>query len=309
MIPFWVAQVICLAIMAMDMLARTWRIMWLLRGVGQTVSFRDALILNAFGDAACAITPARLGGEPSRLAGMLRAQVRPEAGFVAIGYEVFAAWPVVIGFAVALLWLYAPEWLVTTGPDFIQKARDMWPWLVVVAGVTVVAALAARRMSAPWAHWIKRPANRVRLYWRKMPIRPLVVSLPLTAVNVVGRTAILPILAMTLANPPPFGPMVLGSFALLYSQLVLPTPAGVGGVEFGFFAGAAGRFEGGEGLILALWRFYTLGLGVLLGGYFLVTLYGWPTARRLIVGRRGPVSAVGTGAQPVAEESVESPGD
>ena len=184
----------------------------------------------------------------------------------------------------------------------------MWPWLLVVIIVTVIAGVAASRLSPPWTHWIKRPANRVKFYWRSMPIRPLLASLPLTAVNVVGRTAILPVLAMTLPNPPPLGPMVLGSFALLYSQLILPTPAGAGGVEFGFLAGAAGRFGEREGLILALWRFYTLGLGLMLGGYYLVTLYGWPTARRLVLGRRGTAAPVHS-AGPPGEDSVESPAD
>ncbi len=110
---FALAQVVCLSLMTADMVARTWRIVWLLRGIGQTVTFADALVLNAFGDAAAALTPARLGGEPARLAGIARAGVRPVEGVVAISYEVAAAWPVIIGFGALLLWAFAPEWLAT----------------------------------------------------------------------------------------------------------------------------------------------------------------------------------------------------
>jgi len=113
----------------------------------------------------------------------------------------------------------------------------------------------------------------------------------MTVVNLVTRTAILPVLAMALPDPPAFGPMMLGSFALLYSQLVLPTPAGVGGVEFGFLAGAAGSFSQHEGLLLLLWRFFTVGFGVLVGGIFLVRLYGWPAARRLLSGHAAAAAA------------------
>lgn len=285
---FALAQVVCLLLMTADMIARTWRVVWLLRGIGQNVTFADALILNIFGDAAAALTPARLGGEPARLAGMLRAGVRPEPGVVAIGYEVAAAWPVIIGFGVLLAWAYAPEWLATTGPAFVSAALDMWPWLVAVGLATVLTAWVARRVAANWASRIRRPVRRLWSLWRRMPPGPLVASIPMTLVNLVTRTAILPVLALTLADPPAMGPIALGAFALLYSQLILPTPAGIGGVEFGFLAGAAGSFGQGEGLLLILWRFYTVGLGAVLGGYFLVRLYGWPAARRLVFGGPRP---------------------
>ena len=288
---FALAQVVCLLLMTADMVARTWRIVWLLRGIGQRVTFMDALVLNAFGDAAAALTPARLGGEPARLAGMLRAGVPPEESVVAISYEVAAAWPVIIGFGAALTWAFAPQWLATTGPAFASAAAGMWPWLVAVVIATVVAAFLARRVAVRWAHHIRRPVRRLKSLWRRMPPGPLLASVPMTAVNLVARTAILPILALTLVDPPAMGPVALGAFALLYSQLVLPTPAGIGGVEFGFLAGAAGSFGAGEGMLLLLWRFYTVGLGAVLGGYFLIRLYGWPAARRLVFGGRAPAPA------------------
>jgi uncharacterized membrane protein YbhN (UPF0104 family) len=93
--------------------------------------------------------------------------------------------------------------------------------------------------------------------------------------------AILPVLALTLPNPPSLGPLAVGSFALLYSQLVLPTPSGAGAVELGFLGGAAGDLGGSEGWLLLLWRFYTNGIGVILGVALASRIYGWPALRRL----------------------------
>ena len=96
------AHLICLGLVGADLLARAWRIQWLVRGLGHRISLWDSFVLNAFGDAACALTPLRLGGEPARLAGMLRSRVPAPAAFVAISLEVLAAWPVII---VAAGWL------------------------------------------------------------------------------------------------------------------------------------------------------------------------------------------------------------
>jgi uncharacterized membrane protein YbhN (UPF0104 family) len=93
--------------------------------------------------------------------------------------------------------------------------------------------------------------------------------------------AILPVLALTLPSPPAMGPLVVGSFALLYSQLVLPTPSGAGAVELGFLGGAAGDLGSGEGWLLLAWRVYTNGIGVLLGVVLAVRIYGWPALRQL----------------------------
>jgi uncharacterized membrane protein YbhN (UPF0104 family) len=72
---------------------------------------------------------------------------------------------------------------------------------------------------------------------------------------------------------------------LLYSQMVLPTPSGAGAVELGFLGGAAGDLGQNGGLLLLTWRFYTNGVGVLLGVWLAARIYGWPALRRLV--RRG----------------------
>ncbi len=250
------------------------------------MTLRDSFIVNAFGDAACALTPLRLGGEPARLAGMLRSRVPATASFVAISLEVLAAWPVIIVAAGWLAWRYAPEWWLEAGPRLGAAAASAWPWVVAVAVVSVVAWRMARRVASPAAHQLRRPIRRVIVYWRRMPAWPLVASIPMSFLNLATRVAILPVLALTLPHPPAMGPLAVGSFALLYSQLVLPTPSGAGAVELGFLGGAAGDLGGSEGWLLLVWRFYTNGIGVILGVVLASRIYGWPALRRL-VGRWG----------------------
>lgn len=280
------AHALCLALVVVDLLARAWRIQWIVQGLGHRMTLRDSFIVNAFGDAACALTPLRLGGEPARLAGMLRSRVPATASFVAISLEVLAAWPVIIVAAGWLAWRYAPEWWLEAGPRLGAAAASAWPWVVAVAVVSVVAWRMARRVASPAAHQLRRPIRRVIVYWRRMPAWPLVASIPMSFLNLATRVAILPVLALTLPHPPAMGPLAVGSFALLYSQLVLPTPSGAGAVELGFLGGAAGDLGGSEGWLLLVWRFYTNGIGVILGVVLASRIYGWPALRRL-VGRWG----------------------
>jgi uncharacterized membrane protein YbhN (UPF0104 family) len=276
------AHVICLGLVAADLLARAWRIQWIIRGLGHRISLWDSFVLNAFGDAACALTPLRIGGEPARLAGMLRSRVPAPAAFVAISLEVLAAWPVIIVAAGWLAWRYAPEWWQEAGPRLSAAAAGAWPWVVAVAILSWLAWRSARqKVSSPAARQLRRPVRRAMVYWRRMPRWPLVASVPMSLVNLATRVAILPVLALALPSPPPMGPLALGSFALLYSQLVLPTPSGAGAVELGFLGGAAGDLGADEGWLLLAWRIYTNGIGVLLGVVLAARVYGWPALRQL----------------------------
>ena len=253
-----------------------------MQGLGHRIGFWDSLVLNAYGDAACALTPLRIGGEPARLAGMLQSRVPATAAFVAISLEVLAAWPVILFAAGWMAWHYAPDWWATAGPRLASAA----------AGRLAVGAAGERGerescggMRAGWRRprsaTSRRPVRRALVYWRRMPMWPLVASLPLSFLNLATRTAILPVLALTLPSPPELGPMLLGSFALLYSQLILPTPSGAGAVELGFLGGAAGDLGARSGWLLLAWRFYTNGVGVLLGVGLAAHAYGWPALRRL----------------------------
>lgn len=274
------AHLVCAGLVAIDVSARALRIRWLLEGLGTPVRFRDAIILNAFGDAACAVTPLRVGGEPARLAGMLRAGVPASAAFVAISLEVLAAWPVIVAVMLPLAWWFAPAWWSAALPALGAAATRAWPWLVILGFLCVAAWYGARR----YTHLarLRRPVRRVRAYWRRMPLWPLISSVPLTLLNLASRVGVLVALAATLPQREPLGVLLIGSFMLLYAQLIVPTPSGVGVVDFGFLGGAAGSL-GGEGAALLLaWRFYTSGAGLLLGGGLAVAIYGRAAVARAL---------------------------
>jgi uncharacterized membrane protein YbhN (UPF0104 family) len=284
------AHLICLGLVAVDLIARAWRIQWIVQGLGHRITVKDAFVLNAFGDAACALTPLRIGGEPARLAGMLRSGVPATAAFVAISLEVLAAWPVIIVAAGWLAWEYAPAWWLSAGPRLGAAAERAWPWVALVVLISVIVWVYSRRVASPVARQLRRPIRRAMVYWRRMPTWPLLASIPLSFLNLATRVAILPVLALTLDNPPELGPMALGSFALLYSQLILPTPSGAGAVELGFLGGAAGDLGEHDGWLLLAWRFYTNGVGVLLGVWMAVGIYGWPALRKLVRGGAAEVT-------------------
>ena len=287
------AHLICLALVAADFIARAFRIQWILRGLRSRIGFGDAVTLNAFGDAACALTPLRIGGEPARLGGMLRAGVPAPAAFVAISFEVLAAWPVIIAAAGWLVWMAAPAWWAVAGPRLTAGAARAWPWLVLVGIASVAAWRGAGRLRTSLGRLLQRPLRRARVYWRRMPVWPLLASAPCTLVDLVTRVAILPVLAQTLPGPPPAGPLWVGSFALLYGQLLLPTPSGAGAVELGFLGGAAGELGGHEASLLLAWRFYTNAVGLILGVWLALRIYGWPTIRDAVrrVAARGRPAA------------------
>ena len=274
------AHAACAALVAADLVARAWRIQWILRGLGHRVRVGDAFTLNAFGDAACAITPMRVGGEPARLGGMLRAGVPASAGLVAIGLEVLSAWPVTIVIAGWMAWRYAPAWWAAAGPQLAAGLEGAWPWVVAVAAVSLGAWWMASRAGRD-APRLRRPLRRALVYLRRMPVWLLAGTAPLSFVNLAARVGVLPVLVLTLPDPPPMGPVWFGSFTLLYAQLLLPTPSGAGAVELGFLHGAAGQLGGAEAPLLIAWRLYTSGVGVLLGVWLAVRIYGAPALRRL----------------------------
>ena len=284
------AHLLCIALVALDFLVRAWRIAWIMRGLGTPLTFREAFVVNAFGDAANALTPLRLGGEPARVAGLLRSRTRMTAALVGITLEAITTRLVLFAAGGWLIWRYAPEWWQTAGPGLRASAIRAWPWVVLVLLVGVLIWWYTRGLVSPAALRMRRPARRVLVYLRRMPRWPLLASIPLSVAAMGARIAFLPILLLTLPDPPPLGPMIFGSFALVYSQMVLPTPSGAGVVELGFLGGAAGQLGEGQGRILAAWRFYTNGVGVVVGVWLALKIYGWPLLRRLLRGKLPQVS-------------------
>ena len=97
---------------------------------------------------------------------------------------------------------------------------------------------------------------------------------------------------MTLPHPPPMGPLAFASYALIFAQLLLPTPSGAGVVELGFLGGAVGNLGAGYKTLLVLWRFYTTVLLIALGTAFGLWRYGPHAVRAIVKGRATPAAPV-----------------
>jgi hypothetical protein len=256
------AHSICAGLVAVDVAARTTRLKCLLGRQGHVVSWRRALAINLGADGAAALTPYRAGGDVARIIGLRRAGIPPSQAAAVILNEAVQTWPVVLGGGAILTWLYGGAWWASFASDLVGVARRSWWALGVMAVLLALSVWLGPRLrrrlgrlgAGPAA---TRPPASPR-WGRRLPF-----SLALTAVAVSARVLLLPVLAATLATAPPFGQSLFGSFALLHSQLVLPTPAGAGAVEIGFLAQMRDSVSAGR--LLVLWRLYTSGIGIALG--------------------------------------------
>lgn len=276
------AHALCLGIVTLDILGRAFRLRWYLRGLGAELTLSQAVTATTWGDAAAGLTPLRFGGEAAKFAGLLRGGIRPATALLALGLEAVVTYPLVFLFGGWLAWRFAPSWWEEAGPLLDTAMRSAGPWLLGVVLLGIAGSWAAIR----W-HRTRVPADAatppgVKAAIRQVPRWVVLAGIPLSLYNIVGRTLVLPLLASTLPEHPAFGVMMLGSFALLYSQLLLPMPAGAGAVDFGFLAGVAGNLGPASGGLLLAWRFYTVGVGALSGAAIAVHTLGWAAMRRLM---------------------------
>lgn len=279
------SHVLAILLLALDCAARAWRIQLATWAAGGGLSFRDALRLNLYGEAAATLTPNRLGGEPARFLGMTWSGVRPVTALVGLGVEVAAEWPVFGLVAVALVGYYVPDW---------SQAADQWLGRNLARDLLTIELVALAVLLIIWVlQRFVRPGairHRVRRQWRvalahvrRAPWWVLIAGALLTVISLAARALILPALVWGLPDAPPFGVMFFGALALLHAPLVVPLPSGGGGIELAFLSGFAGDFGPGHQVtMLLLWRFYTTILLTILGIYLLVRTHGAAAAKELL---------------------------
>lgn len=274
MMSILAAHLICSLLVVVDLVTRALRFQWLLIGLRTPVSFRDAFVMTTVGDAAAAVTPNRLGAEPARLAAAAFAGVPVTAAFVAVTFELLVTAPVTAAAAGWLALIYAPRWWHNARPMLAATVHRTWPILAVLMIAGIVAWIFLRRAMPNASHTVRRSTRRAWAYARRMPAWPLLASVPLTLLGLAARVAILPVLALTLPFPPPMGPLTFGSFALLYAQILVPTPSGAGVIDLGFVGGAVGNLGEHHRKLLLIWRFYTTVAVVAIGVIVAVRVYG-----------------------------------
>lgn len=277
------ASLLCAALMTADLFARAVRLRIFLRGAGFRPSLADVCVTILFSDAAAAVTPMRLGGEPARWLGLRSAAIPGGAAVAVLVVEMVSYMAVVVLTGAGAAWLMGAQWWAEAGPRLAGRAGDALPWAAAVAAASAAAWLWVRRRRAgrPASHRPALAALRGTLGW------PLVVSVPLTVVSIAARLAVLPILAQALPDPPALGVLVLGSFALMYGQLFFPTPGGAGAVELLAAAGTAGELGGAAGPVFLAWRAITTGAPIVLGFALAVHRYGAAAVRAALRGEAG----------------------
>ncbi|HEX4574130.1 MAG TPA: lysylphosphatidylglycerol synthase domain-containing protein [Gemmatimonadales bacterium] len=234
-----------------------------------------AMAINTCGDALAALTPARLGGEPIRFVGFQRSGASAAQILAAFATEIWVDGVLLLASAALLAVGFA-----SAGRDWFARlvvlARAPATWWITAAVLlaAAVSAWAAVRYRRHWPAALLHPLRDARRLMRTMPPLVVVGVMGLTLASMAARTAVLPVLASGVPGTS-LGGLITGSFALVYGQVILPTPAGAGAVELGFIAGFAGALRGGEvARLLVVWRFYTLALGVLAGAAVLAR-WGW----------------------------------
>ena len=264
-------QIAALALCGADVLVRGIRLRLLVPGVAE-LSLGRAITINAYGDAASAITPGRLGGDPARFMGFRRAGVDATRAIAGLAVEALIDW-VLLAVAVVILGLVLADTAAAGVRHLVTLASGPTARLLVAVALALVAvsAWAARRYRRRIPPGATQSLAAAWQRARQLGWRAVTLAATLTALSMTLRTAILPVLAA--AHPAPdagaVGSLILGSFSLLYGQLLLPTPAGAGAVELGFVGGFAGTMSPGAlAALLVAWRVYTLivpaGLGALL---------------------------------------------
>jgi uncharacterized membrane protein YbhN (UPF0104 family) len=276
---------LAILLLAIDCAARAWRIQLASWASGGHLTFRDALRLNLYGEAASTFTPNRLGGEPARFLGMTWSGLRVVMALVALGVEVAAEWPVFGLVAIALAAYYVPDWSAAAEQFLTHSlARDLLG-IELIALVVLIVIWALQRLVRPGAirHRVRRQWRVALAHVRRAPWCVLFLGALLTAVSLAARAMVLPALVWGVPNAPPFAVMFFGSLALLHAPLVVPLPSGGGGIEVAFLSGFAGYFGPGHQVtMLLLWRFYTTILLTVLGVYLLVRTHGAAAAKELL---------------------------
>lgn len=288
------ACVVCVALVAVDVLARGVRLRFLLRGAGHRLRLGMLCESILFGDAAAATTPMRLGGEPARWLGLRGGGVPAGVAAAVLALEMVTYLSIVFLSGALAAWTLGGAWWAGVGPRMASRAQDVLPWAAAVVAASAAVWLWARRR--PRVRAVSAPpqlsAVRGALGW------PLAAAVPLTLVSIAARLGMLPVLAQTLPAPPPVSVLVLGSFALVYGQLFFPTPGGAGAVELLAAAGTAGELGGSGGAVFLAWRAVTTGIPVVLGYGLALRRYGGGAVRNVL---RGPRPA----AAPPPLDSVE----
>lgn len=303
--PF-VVHATCLALVAVNLIVRTWRTQVIFAGLGQRVAFVDVATANLAGDAAAALTPMRVGGIPAQVAYFQRIGTPPQLSLPALLVESLLLYPVYALLGGALALSAGLEWfeLLQTASSTAGRVAQTMGGVFVVGWLLM---LIARRAAPGKSRMVGRSFSEGLKLARRMGWAAALLTVPLTVVDVFTRLALLPMLAINIAGAPPLDVLAIASFAMLYGQVAMPTPGGAGIVDYGLIGGAAGNLGLDAASIVLWWRVYTAGLHIVL----CLPMVWWRLSARVRNKRKSVPSDAATSDQPVPADELlsDSPRD
>jgi len=265
----------CTALLLANLVVRTWRTQVIFAGLGRPVPFVEVMTANLTGDTAAALTPLRVGGLPAQIAFFQRIGVPAQVTVPTLLVESILLYPVYAAIGAVLAGIAGQAWWQQLR-TFSSDAGRMLAWLAAIFAAGWVLVLIARRAAPHHSQKVGQSLAEGVALVRRMGLRPAWLTVPLTALDVITRIALLPVLALTVTDAPGWGLLAIASFAMLYGQIAMPTPGGAGIVDLGVLGGAAGDLGSHAGSILLWWRAYTAGFHMALCVPFL----WWRLARR-----------------------------
>jgi uncharacterized membrane protein YbhN (UPF0104 family) len=280
----WSSHVLAAAVMVLEVLARGMRLVCVARGLGHALPLRAAVRAQLAGDSAAALTPARAGSDPAKLAVLHRNGVRAgPCGALLLG-EMWAESLVLIACATSIA-LFADRL------RWVALGLLGYAAIVSLASLAALALLRAPSSNDPPRGWsrlrlgaerwqdARRAIAEFRIHAKRLSTLPAFWTFGValaTVVHIAARLAVLPILALPLftateVTDPPLANVVLEPFFVLYATALLPPPGGGGGVEV-TFAAVLGDTLGPAAVAATVvwWRVYTFYLSAALGAIALL---------------------------------------
>jgi uncharacterized membrane protein YbhN (UPF0104 family) len=277
-----VFHALCLGLVVADVVARSYRIAFVLKTMHSPIPTADAYSLTLFGDAAAGLTPWRIAGEPARVFGATHGGASATTSVIGLGVESLVNYIVLTIIGIALASAFGAEWasVLHGSTHFLTHPITIAVLIVlVIFGVFTFTRLPphvarrAREFLSGAAHQLRRVGPHA-----------LAIIAVLSTISLVSRIAILPLVVTAFDEHPPLGVVSLASFALLNGQILTPTPSGAGAVELAATSGFMGVKEH-TGAILAAWRVYVTILPIIAGLLCATFRYG-PRALLIILRRR-----------------------
>jgi uncharacterized membrane protein YbhN (UPF0104 family) len=262
----WGSHLLLLVAVAFEIVCRVLKIILSARAIGVHTSFGVAARTILGGDFAASITPSRSGAEPVRFLVLTEARLPVASVLLVLFLELFLEM-----LSLAVLAIVFGIWWHDQAGIVRGILLTVGIYSIGVLGTGLLGlVLARRRAHGPRPRLVRWMGigsggwRRIQLSLRQL--RASAGSLRRAHLHVVGRLAILPLVAEAYGEQAPLSSLVLWPMALLYGAAIAPAPGGGGVVEFAFNAALGGVLSPRlMAASLIWWRVYSFYIYILIG--------------------------------------------